>query len=117
MPVSGRMVGCLKIIDGNIFQKRGDTAEFDINLTVDGRAPDRYEAVFSVKKSLSDRSYLFQKNVENGHVRIKHGDTQALPYGKYYYDIQIRIDDGSEEGLYTTVGPYEYNLKPDVTTG
>ena len=106
-----------KIVDGNIYHKRGDTAEFDINVTVDGVAPDSYEAIFSVKRELRDTAYIFQKKIVNGHVRIEHSDTQSLPYGKYYYDIQVRLNDGTDEGLYHTIGPFGYSLKPDVTTG
>ena len=101
---------------GVIYHKRGDTAEFDLTVKLDDVETTEYEAVFSVKKTLKDTEYLFQKQVVDGHVRLEHSDTQDLDYGEYYYDIQIKIDDGTEEGMYSTVGPYKYYLEADVTT-
>lgn len=101
---------------GVIYHKRGDTAEFDLNVTLDGEPITNYEAVFSVKKTLKDTKYILQKEVVDGHVRLEHSDTQDLPFGEYYYDIQIKIDDGTEEGMYTTLGAYKYYLEADVTT-
>ena len=107
----------MNIIDGKIYHLRGDTAEIDVNITQDGTPLENYEAVFSVKKTLKDRTYLFQKPITNGHIRIEHSDTQDLPYGNYYYDIQVHIDDGTEEGQYVSLPPNRYILMADVTTG
>ncbi len=107
----------MNIIDGKIYHLRGDTAEFDVNITQDGVPLENYEAVFSVKKTLKDRTYLFQKPITNGHIRIEHSDTQDLPYGNYYYDIQVHIDDGTAEGQYVSLPPNRYILMADVTTG
>ena len=100
-----------------IYHKRGDTAEFDLVVKIGNTEISEYEAVFSVKKTLKDTEYLLQKNVVNGHVRLEHSDTKDLEYGEYYCDIQIKVDDNSEEGLYKTLGPYKYCLEADVTTG
>ena len=105
-----------KIKDGKIYHLRGDTAEFDVNITDDGTPLENYEAVFTVKRMLKDSKYLFQKPVIDGHVRIEHSDTQNLPYGNYYYDIAVRIDDGTEEGRYVSLPPDRYFLMADVTT-
>lgn len=105
-----------KIIDNNIYHTRGDTADFNITVTYNNNTPE-YEAVFSVKSALRDENYLFQIPVVDGHVHISHETTQNLPYGSYYYDIQLRILDGTTEGKYVTVGVYRYYLKPDITTG
>lgn len=104
------------IKNGVIYHKRGDTAEFDLTVKLDDVEITEYEAVFSIKKTLRDTKYLLQKPVVDGHVRLEHSDTQDLEFGEYYYDIQIKIDDKSEEGMYSTVGPYRYYLKADVTT-
>lgn len=106
----------MEIKKGAIYHKRGDTADFDLTVKLDGEPITNYEAMFSVKRDLKDTEYLFQKPVVDGHVRIEHSDTQDLPYGKYYYDIQIKIDDGTEEGMYRTIGAYRYHLEADVTT-
>ena len=98
-----------KIKDGKIYHLRGDTAEFDVNITDDGTPLENYEAVFTVKRMLKDSKFLFQKPVINGHVR-------NLPFGNYYYDIAVRINDGTEEGRYVSLPPNRYFLMADVTT-
>lgn len=101
---------------GIIYHTRGDTADFDVNIKVDDEPITDYTAVFSVKKNYKDKEYLFQRPVEDGHVHISHNTTQELPFDDYYYDIEVRINDGTEEGRYITIGPYRYKLQPDVTT-
>ena len=102
-----------KIEDYNIYHTRGDTGGFSITFTLNGETPD-YEAVFTVKKSLADKKHILQKPVVSGHVDLLHEDTQNIPYGNYYYDIQIHVLDGTDR--YFTAGPHRYYLKPDVTT-
>lgn len=101
---------------GNIFHTRGDTADFHINIKINDEPISNYEAVFSVKKTFKDEEYLLQIPVDDGSVHISHEDTQNLPFGDFYYDIQVRIDNETEEGRYITIGPYQYHLQPDVTT-
>lgn len=101
---------------GNIYHTRGDTADFNLKIKIDDEPISNYSAIFSVKLSYKDEKYLFQCPVEDGHVHISHSVTQNLPYGDYYYDIQVRIEDETEEGRYVTIGPYRYHLRPDVTT-
>lgn len=106
-----------KFTNGTIEHTRGDTADFDITVKENGSPiADSYTAVFSVKRGLLDKNYLFQVPVNDGHVHISHADTKDLKCGDYYYDIEIRIDDGSVEGRYVTAGPFRYRLLSDVTT-
>lgn len=101
---------------GNIFHTRGDTADFDIDLSLDGEPLENYEALFSVKRNYDSHDYLYQVPVVEGHVHIPHSMTQSLPYGNFFYDIQVRIEDeADEEGRIVTIGPSIYHLKPDVT--
>ena len=100
---------------GNIFHTRGDTADFSLGVTVDGEPTTDYEGTFSIKKTLKDEAYLFTAPVVDGNVHISHEATKDLPFGKFFYDVQLRLNDGTEEGRYVTVGPFEYNLLPDVT--
>lgn len=106
----------VEIKNGNITHTRGDTANFKLNLTVDGAEPDSYSALFSVKRTLNDTKYLFQKESLDGIITITHEDTQGLPYGNYFYDIEICIDPSTEGERYITVGPHRYTLLADVTT-
>ena len=100
---------------GNIFHTRGDTADFSLGVTVDGKPTTDYEGTFSIKKTLKDEAYLFTAPVVDGNVHISHEATKDLPFGRFFYDVQLRLNDGTEEGRYVTVGPFEYNLLPDVT--
>ena len=101
---------------GVIYHTRGDTADFDINIKLDGESVYDYTAVMSVKRNLKDSTYLFQTDAdEYGHIHIDHETTQELPAGDYYYDIEVHINDDTEEGRYITIGPYQYHLQPDVT--
>ncbi len=100
---------------GNIFHTRGDTADFSLGVTVDGEPTTDYEGTFSIKKTLKDEAYLFTAPVVDGNVHISHEATKDLPFGRFFYDVQLRLNDGTEEGRYVTVGPFEYNLLPDVT--
>ena len=101
---------------GVIYHTRGDTADFDINIKLEDETVSDYSAVFSVKRNVKDKDYLFQTYADvDGHIHISHETTQELPAGDYYYDIEIHINDDTAEGRYVTVGPYQYHLKPDVT--
>ena len=63
----------LKIIGTNIYHIRGDTDSFDVNLTQeDGSDIGPYNAVFSVKKKITDATYVFQSTVQNGVVLLTH---------------------------------------------
>ena len=109
-------VKVFNIKNGVIYHTRGDTADFNLTIKINNEPVSDYEAVFSVKRNLKDTDYLFQSNVVNGHVHISHEQTQSLPFGDYYYDIQVRINNGTEEGRYVTIGAYQYHLTADVTT-
>ncbi len=102
-----------KVTNGNIYHTRGDTATLTIALQDEqGEEITDYTAVLSVKKRLKDVEYLFQAPVENGTVHISHDMTQGLPYGDYFYDIEVHTSLGDVE----TIGPAEYHLLADVTT-
>ena len=100
---------------GAIYHTRGDTADFDINISLDGEPAYDYSAIFSVKRNLKDTTYLYQAHAEDGHIHISHYTTQELPAGDYYYDIEVHINDDTSEGRYITIGPYQYHLLADVT--
>ena len=101
--------------DGVCTHTRGDTAVFQLEVQEDGAVIPEWEATFSVKQYLDDENYLFQINFDqNTPCAIDHSLTQDLPYGKYWYDIQITyFKDGYKN--YKTVGANPYILKPDVT--
>ena len=104
-----------EIRKGVIYHTRGDTADFDININLEGEPVVNYEAVMSVKRKVKDDEYLFQCHATDGHIHISHETTQNLIAGDYYYDIEVHIYDDTDEGRYLTIGPYPYHLIADVT--
>lgn len=87
-----------------IAQTRGDTRGYkfqriDMEGAIITEAPDKMFVTF--KKSYNDKSFVFQKTLdelymdEEGwwHFTIAPEDTNNLPYGKYYGDIERIIAD------------------------
>ena len=87
-----------------IAQVRGDTRGYKFQRTLEDEtvimeAPDKIFVTF--KKSFNDKSFVFQKTLdelymdEEGwwHFTITPEDTNNLPYGKYYGDIERIIAD------------------------
>jgi hypothetical protein len=101
--------------DGTCTHTRGDTAQFQLEVQVDGAVIPEWQGKFSVKQYLDDDKYLYQIPFNNKTpCIIGHDITQDLPYGEYWYDIQITFEkDGSI--CYRTVGANKYILRPDVT--
>lgn len=98
--------------NGNIYHTRGDTGRLQITIKDEsGKTVEGYAAYFSVKKRLKDDEYLFQADVNDGLVIITHEMTRNLPYGDYFFDIEVHTADGDVQ----TIGPAEYHLLPDVT--
>ena len=111
------------LVDANedIYHIRGDTGYLTLYITDDeGLEVTDYTATLTVKKKLTDRTFLFQKKFANGECYIEHEDTNGLKGGSYYYDIQIvqRIVDlsGNERTHVETLGPRNYFLLNNVTT-
>ena len=107
----------MKIKGKNIVHTRGDTAVLRLNLSVDGepfplRSGD--VATFSVKKNLKDSDYVYRKVAENGMFVFRQGDTQNVPFGNYWYDIEVKLQEGQ---VVTVAGPALYQLTADVTGG
>ena len=101
-----------KIKGDNIYHTRGDTGGFTIELKDEnGEEISEYTAVMSVKRKLRDESYLFQIPVQGGGCDISPEITRDLPFGDYFYDIQVTMEDGAVQ----TIGPFEYHLMADVT--
>ena len=84
---------------GNIFHTRGDTADFSLGVTVDGEPTTDYEGTFSIKKTLKDEAYLFTAPVVDGNVHISHEATKDLPFGRFFYDVQLRLNDVASQRL------------------
>jgi hypothetical protein len=101
--------------DGVCTHTRGDTAVFQLEVQEDGAVIPEWEATFSVKQYLDDENYLFQVDFDgNTPCIISHATTQDLPYGSYWWDVQVTfMNEGVQQ--YKTIGAFPFNLKPDVT--
>jgi hypothetical protein len=111
----------LIIKNGYIGLTRGDTAR--INVDIKSGANTKYVCVtgdtlvFSVKSSLSDTSYVFQKTVtdftDGVQIVISPTDTNTLSTGTYYYDVQLTLANGD---VHTIVPPNKFEVLSEVTT-
>lgn len=101
----------------NINHVRGDTGIVRVEMeTCKGRRirfRDGDSAVLTIKKKISDAKPVLQKMTTNGYFVFQHEDTQKLPIGTYWYDIQVTLKEGQ---VITAVGPAQYRLLPDVTS-
>lgn len=104
--------------DGTLTHTRGDTSEFILKVEIDGEVLTAFNATFSVKKYPDDDSYLYQVQFDqNTPCHITHNLTAGLPYGTYWWDVQITyFDTTTQSTQYKTIGAYPYILKPDVTS-
>jgi hypothetical protein len=95
---------------------RGDTATFSLDALLDGVSIGNYNATFSVKQYPDDTSYLYQVQFnQSTPCNITHNLTADIPYGNYWWDIQlVYTQNGTTQ--YKTIGAYPYILKPDVTS-
>ncbi len=97
---------------GNIKLTRGDTLKFKV------RAFDEYddpveltendEVVFTVKRKITDELPVIQKT--GTYIVVEHADTKDLPFGGYFYDIQVTFANGEK---YTIIAPEEGVIKPE----
>ena len=106
--------------DEYITMVRGDTLSF--NMEIEGIGQNLDSAFFSCRKD-HDEDYVFQKSLEDGislietdgdtrvyAVRVAPEDTANLEAGKYYYDLEI----GVNNDIYTVLkGVLE--IEKDVT--
>ena len=87
---------------------RGDTASFGLQTMLDdGTGYDLETAFFSVRAGF-DGALVFQKSLGDGitkrdegiySVRIAPEDTQHIPAGQYYYDLEI----GANSDVFTVL--------------
>lgn len=78
---------------------RGDTLSFSAKF--EGLATAFSAASFTVRKTPTDETAVFQKTLSDGItaagddiylVRIAPEDTENVACGKYYYDFEVRTD-------------------------
>ena len=105
----------LKIINNCIYHTRGDSGPLAYAPKLNGVLLTNYIATLSVKKSVDDDTYIYQKTFSNGTMFINAADTNNLLPGKYVYDVQVSWTDNDGNKMIRTEGPFDYNLIADVT--
>lgn len=104
-----------KIVNNIISLTRGDTANFTVRIKdADGNDYDYSDdlVLFTIKPNVYTKEFVCQKVVHYGEdVVIEHDDTASIPYGTYYYDVQI-----SNAGVVATViVPTPIRIMKEVT--
>lgn len=87
-----------KFEDDYIKLTRGDTLSFGVE--IDG-VDELDTAFFTCKKDVNESTVLFQKSLNNGivkqgnayAVRVAPADTKDAEIGKYFFDLQIGVND------------------------
>lgn len=105
--------------DKSLHLTRGDTARITVDIFND-ITNEKYEVkendvvVLSVKKSVYDEEYCFQKKEKgNSSFKILPEDTNGLQFGKYIYDVQISTEQGD---VYTVIQPSIFEVMKEVST-
>ena len=89
--------------DLNLEMTKGDTLAFGISIKNLGGELDT--AFFTVKENYDDETHIFQKTLEDGieldhiegndyyyKVRVAPNDTKDLEPKKYFYDLEINVN-------------------------
>lgn len=104
--------------DGSVRLTRGDTARLSVSI-VDEITGEPYEVCetdelrLTVKKSIKDSSYCFQKKVTgSSDFYIKPVDTNHLSFGRYVYDVELTTDGGD---VFTVIEPSTFEIMQEVT--
>lgn len=105
-----------KIEDNEIEIVRGDSAIIDFTLyDVDGNPVDlsdfEGELVFTVKSGVYTKDAVIQKEIVDGVLMLDPGDTEDLSYGKYVYDVQLRMSSGYTD---TVIPPQLFRVTKEV---
>lgn len=107
--------------DKTIYLTRGDTAQINLALNVDGEpfVPQEGDAVvFTVKRDTAlATAPLLTKAAEGLIISIKHEDTKDIEFSEasvhLYYDIEVTV---GSTGEVMTDGPHDFFLLADVTS-
>lgn len=92
----------------NITMIKGDTLSFNVEVTdEDGERIEVDSAFFTCKKIATDSENIFQKRLNSGitqsdvllTVRVSPEDTEDIEAGRYWYDLQL----GIENDIYTVL--------------
>lgn len=103
-----------RISNNEITLTRGDSAEFDIELSsCDGEAYEAQEGdiiEFTVKENVYSSEALIHK--KGNKIIIAPEDTAKMSYKEYVYDVQVTFADGTVD---TVIPPSKFKITSEVT--
>lgn len=97
---------------------RGDSAQFQVHIFYED-SEEEYEPTdqdtltFSVKTSVNDTAYCFQKVIHGSNIfNIAPDDTKPYKFGNYVYDVQLNTATGE---VHTVIEPTKFIIASEVT--
>lgn len=106
----------LVITNDDIVLTRGDSADIIVNITDangDAYTPAEGDVIkFTLKKNCETSDIIIQKTLVNSIISLVPADTEALPYGIYYFDVQLTT---AGDEVYTVVAPHKFIIDKEVT--
>lgn len=106
----------LKVMNGNVYLTRGDSAKLDLVVDNYKRLPgDRL--IFTVKQSTSSSKVLIQKQFdENMILELTPEDTKDLLYRNYVYDVQLTRNSYNDTlWVETVITPHKFIVTEEVS--
>lgn len=105
-----------KVKNNVITMTRGDTGNFTLVIKdADGEDYDYSEdtVLFTIKPNVHTKTAVCQKVVRYGEdIVLEHKDTANLPYGDYWYDVQVSNEAGD---VATVITPTKIRITKEVT--
>lgn len=109
----------IKIVDGNIYLTRGDSAILDITIkdeegaTWTPKTGDK--VIFAMKKAAINPAVLLQIEAVEGvtDIIINPSDTKDLTIGQYIYDIHVKLSGGD---IYTVIADKIFEIGKEAHT-
>lgn len=111
----------MQITNSNMSMTRGDSESFTVFYTdasgINIPLVTGDTIYFTVKNSIYTKDTILQKvitefNDGKAVIVITHIDTKDIPYGLYYYDIQLTKTDGT---VTTIIPPSNFSITGEVT--
>lgn len=109
----------IKIVDGNIYLTRGDSALLEITIKdEDGQTwepTSTDKVIFCIKTNATDPEPLvtIQAPEEDTDITIMPSDTKDLTYGQYIYDVHVETAAGN---IYTVIANKVFEVGKEAHT-
>ena len=104
--------------DHAIRMTRGDSAAFQLSIQhADGSTyvpAEGDEILFTVKKNAYVKECTLQKNIDPDLmlVKLEPEDTKHLSYGKYFYDVELKMASGD---VFTVITYSPFLIEEEIT--